>query len=141
MLVYVVMSEIENGDRNVLGVAGEKNQALRMRGEYAAEHEEENCWIQEFDTDHCAYEAEEEYHMIHQTRVHRVSGLTTHIIVFTKETFPLVEEEGDWYVIRREESSFDKEAGVAKNLEILEDYNSCFGHIIPSVLSREEFEK
>ena len=145
MLVYVVMIETENGDRNVLGVSEEREQALMLQGKYAAEYQGEECWVQEFDTENCVFETEEKYHMVHQTRMHKASKLTSHVIIFTKDEVPLVEEEGDWYVIRREEVSFDREAGLAKNLEVLEDYledqYSRFVDIIPSVFSKEDFEE
>lgn len=124
MRVYVVENETETGERNVLGVFVEKDEALRKRGEYAAENQWEKCWIQEFDTENWQYETEEKYRMIHQTRIHKISKITSHVILFSKEEFVPVEEDGDWYVVRSEDTSFDKEEGLRRNLEILNQYIS-----------------
>ena len=121
MLIYVVISERKIGEQNVLGVFTCRETALRKRGEYEAENQEECCWVQEFDTETWPYETGEHYRMLHQTMVHKVSGVTTHAIIFSKDEFPLVEEEGDWYVIRREDSSFDKENGLKMNLQALKE--------------------
>lgn len=121
MLIYVVISELETGEQNVLGAFTQREMALRKRGEYEAENQKERCWVQEFDTENWQYETGEYYRMLHQTMVHKFSGLVTHVIIFTKEEFPLVEEEGDWYVIRREDSSFDKENGLKINLQVLKE--------------------
>lgn len=121
MLIYVVISEMETGEQNVLGAFTQREMALRKRGEYEAENPEERCWVQEFDTENWQYETGEHYRMLHQTMVHKFSGLITHVIIFTKEESPLVEEEGDWYVIRREDSSFDNENGLKMNLQVLKE--------------------
>lgn len=97
-------------------------QARRKLGEYAAYNSEEECWIETFDTEEWQQETSEDIHIVHRTRVHRETGIHSHVIVFTKESAPLVEETEDWYVICREEGSFDREEGLRENLQVLEEY-------------------
>lgn len=64
----------------------------------------------------------EEYRLIHRTRVNKTVGIKTHVIILSEEVPPLVEETEDWYIICREDTSFDKEKGLEENLREPERY-------------------
>ena len=122
MLVYIAVNETETGEKAVMGAFTEREEAWRKVGEYAAENPKEECWIEQFDTEVWQHDTEEEYRMIHRTRVHKENGMKSHVIVFSREEMPLVEELDGWYIICRQDSSFDRDEGMRKNLQILESH-------------------
>ena len=122
MIVYIAVNETKSGEKSILGAFLEQDMARRKLGEYAAENPDDNCWIETFDTEVWQQETSKNIHIVHRTRVHKDTGMRSHVILFTKEMAPLVDEKEEWYVICREEDSFDREEGLRKNLQVLEEY-------------------
>ena len=122
MLVYIAVNETKSGEKNILGAFAEMDTARRKLGEYRVENPEEECWVETFDTERWQHETTEDIRIMHRTRVHKDTGMRSHVIVFSKEAAPLVEETDAWYVICRTEDSFDREEGLKKNLQVLEEY-------------------
>lgn len=122
MLVYIAVNEIKSGEKSILGVFSDMDTARRKLGEYRVENPREECWIETFDTERWQHETSEDIRIMHRTRVHKDTGMRSHVIVFSKEAASLVEETEDWYVICTVFDSFDKEEGLKKNLQVLEEY-------------------
>ena len=122
MIVYIAVNETRSGEKNILGAFSDIDTARRKLGEYRVENPEEECWVEIFDTERWQHETLEDIRIVHRTRIHKDSGMRSHVIVFTKETVPPVEETGDWYVICSAFDSFDKEEGLKQNLQVLEEY-------------------
>ena len=122
MIVYIAVNETKSGEKNILGAFSEQDTARRKLGEYAVENPEEKCWLETFDTEEWQQEISADIKIVHRTRVHKDSGMHSHVIVFSKEAALSVEETDDWYVICRAEDSFDREEGLKKNLQVLEEY-------------------
>lgn len=122
MLVYIIVNENEAGERNVLGAFTEEEKALTHRGQYAAEYPAEECWIETFDTEEWAHEMENEYKVIHRTMVSKTTSMSTHVIFFSKEELPLIEEGQEWYTVQQENKSFDEKEGKESNLRLLRAY-------------------
>ena len=122
MTVYITVSETKFGEKNILGAFSDMDTARRKLGEYRLDNPEEEGWGENFDTDCWQYETSADIRIVHRTRVHKDGGMKSHVIVFTKEVAPLVEETGDWYVICNVFDSFDREEGLRKNLQVLEEF-------------------
>ena len=60
--------------------------------------------------------------MYHRTRVNKISGLSSHVVVLSQRRLPAITEIGAWFVINTENSSFDKEEGRRVNEQILYAY-------------------
>ena len=122
MLVYIIVNETEFGEKNVLGAFTDSEKASMKARAYGAEHPEEECWIETFDTDTWPYEGENEYKVVHRTRLGKSTGLMSHVIVLTKEPVAPVEEGVEWYTIQQVNLSFDKEEGLERNKLLLKAY-------------------
>lgn len=121
MLIHIIVNENETGERNVLGAFTNHETAVIKAEEYSLENPAEECWIESFDTEEWPYEAAE-YKMIHRTMIGKTTNLTSHVIVFTKEEVPLLEEGEEWYIIQQENTSFDREEGLERNRRLLQVY-------------------
>lgn len=122
MLVYIAVNEIRPGERNILGAFTEEQVAWQKLGEYAAENPEEDCAIETVDTEVWLHDTGGKYRPVHRTMVHKRNGMKSHVIEFLDREEPIVAETEDWYIVCRQDNSFDREEGMQKNLEILEPY-------------------
>ena len=122
MIIYIIVNEDTMGERNILGVFDEYENAFLKASEYSADNPEEECWIEEFEMNEWLYETEAEYKIVHRTMVSKKMAIQSHVVKLMKEEVKTFEESEEWYIIQQVNETFDREQGFERNLRFLKEY-------------------